>query len=550
MPTSAGIELSHAAVRVAVLDGTTARAACTAVREVSCDTADPAALTQALTQLRQQLRLDQPVIIGMPSTSAILTTVTPLIVSPQRAALAVAFELQQQIPFQLADTAWHSVWMANGHSAKLSGPGTRAAVAAAMRRSLLEERLACCRRAGLRVAAVGVNPIAALNAWWAARGAAAGPAVVLLNLVDDLTAEWIMWGPAGLQIMPIANASVDALWNDLMVAWETWQAQQPGIERPAQILVVGGPEESFPLVQQRLSQRAGVPVERFDPKQALPGGGPPAGERGAAASAVGLALQGLGPVRVPLNLLEYAQEERRAHGMRSASTMVSAACAVAIVGLGAGVMWDAYQRRTAIMQWLQQREHLYETLRPDLRSALKAQEHLQERTQQLDQVAAEAPLLGQVLAQITDAMPDTVWLTKFDAAKTGEAVEGVLEGRAKSFQDVTLFFDRLKTVAGMTMVKPLSTTVVTEGAAAAPAAGAKASPTASSSAQPEAAAASPGQEQISFSVQVQRLLLSTAPAATQEPDAAASGKPAKDGPGTRAVRKDAAKKEPAKKGAK
>ena len=64
----------------------------------------------------------------------------------------------------------------------------------------------------------------------------------------------------------------------------------------------------------------------------------------------------------------------------------------------------------------------------------------------------------QLVAYIADALPETVWLTKLECAKNG-TLEGLVEGQGRSFQDVTQFLERLKGIAGITAVKPLSSTV-------------------------------------------------------------------------------------------
>src|SRR3989338_1187543 len=205
-----GIELGSASVRAVVLEGVARdpkrRVKLLASRELPCETASPDALTQTLIQLRRTLSLTQPVVLGIPSTSSILTTVTPLIPNPRRAGLAVQFELQQQIPFELSDAAYHFHWLTTDGQLKTgSGLGARGsgrlptaqspertstAVVTAMKRSLLEERLACCRRAGLTIRAVGINPVATLNAWDTQSVGGNSAPVVLLNLLNDPTAEW------------------------------------------------------------------------------------------------------------------------------------------------------------------------------------------------------------------------------------------------------------------------------------------------------------------------------------------------------------------------
>ena len=144
-------------------------------------------------------------------------------------------------------------------------------------------------------------------------------------------------------------------------------------------------------------------------------------------------------------------------------------------------------RRASILQSLEKQERLYRTLRPQVQALLRHQQYLQERSDQLAQLVADRVVLTRLLAQVSEALPETAWLTKLECTKDG-LVEGMLEGRAKSFQDVTQFLDRLKSVAEMTTVKPLTTNVTTDPAS--------------------------GKELVVFSVQIQR---QAAPAPTPEP---------------------------------
>ena len=259
MALGIGLELVASAVRAVVLDGPRTAAGqrpgggpltVLAAEEVPCETSNADTLTLTLAQLRRTLRIGTPVVLGVPSTSAILATVNPLVASPSRAGLAVQYELQQHLPFQLADAAWHYRWLsatngdlgggrparanvggrvsgvrvapAGAASRGATGPG---AVVAAMRRSLLEARLACCRRAGLTVQAVAINPVATLNAWCAQRTLPPTTGTVLLNLVTDRMAEWILWSPAALQVVPVETASPEDLPQELASSWEALRAQ-------------------------------------------------------------------------------------------------------------------------------------------------------------------------------------------------------------------------------------------------------------------------------------------------------------------------------------
>ncbi len=513
MAIGVGLELGPSSIRVVVLERSGSKGSerpgalpvrVVAWRDVACETTQPEALTRTLSELRRALRLTTPVVLGIPSTSAILATVNPLIVNVQRAALAVQFELQQQLPFELSEAAWHYHWLSetNGHtrhgrsprplssgtsasagqvssgepgaaarrsavtqvaietvqSAVSSARAVTGAVVAAMRRSLLEERLACCRRAGLLVGAVSLSPIATLNVWAMQSARSGSGTVALLHVASEQMAEWIVQTPEMIQVMPVSCPSSELLWQEIAASWEALRL--PSSETAMRVSMIG-PEAVLPRLQMLVGSHSDGTVDRFDLARLLTV--PPTStepiERSIAA--VGLALQGLKIAHIPLNLIETVQRRARWQQTHRAATVVSVLCTVAMLGLGVNGMLEVRHRRLRILQSLEQKQRLYQSLRPEVRELLKRQHHLQQRTAQLERLGGEGSELTQGLAQVAAALPDTVWLTKLECTKSG-AVEGTLEGRAKSFQDVTQFFERLKSVAGMTNVKPLSTNVVND----------------------------------------------------------------------------------------
>lgn len=533
MSRGIGIELSPAAVRAVVLEGVArdpkGRVKVLSSRELACETANPDALTQALIQLRRALSVTQPVVLGMPSTSAFLTTVTPLIPNPHRASLAVQFELQQHLPFELADAAWHYRWLsqdgqprAGGAPAPATvtgGPGGRGArgagqlptalspqrsstaVVAAMKRSLLDERLACCRRAGLSILAVAVNPVATLNAWETQSvGTATGP-VVLLNLLNDPTAEWVVRTATQLSVMPVASGlpqtpaadagnAAEAFLQELAASWAALQQQFADLPRKIWLL---GAAAAMPRLAEAIAAQLRVEVEEMRLTRAVAlNTAIEHIERWTAA--IGLGLQGLGIAPVPLNLLDRAQSDEQVRTVQRVAAVGSAVLAVAALGIGVSGMMEVRSRRASILASLDTEERLYRTLRPKAQALLRAQQRLQERSDSLERLVAERAVLTRLLAQVSEALPERVWLTKLECAKNGR-LEGMLEGRATSFQDVTQFLDRLKTVAGMTNIKPLATTVIADPGT--------------------------GQELIAFSVQIERQA-AAAPAATPEEEPPAS----------------------------
>jgi len=487
-----GIELSASAVRAVVVERLgQGRAGALALRgscELPCDTSNPDALTQTLSHVRTTLRVAQPVVLGIPGTAAILTTVRPLVVNPRRSVLAVQFELQQHLPFDLADTAWHYQWLASSNGqARRGGSGLRAsgsgqappapsperfqgAVVAAMRRSLLEGRLSSCRRAGLPVRAVAINPVALLNAVQAQPGGPRAGAIAVLNVTNEPMAEWIVWGGAHLEVVPAASPfpavagssgagsiGEEAL-RELGASWETLRQQVR--ELPKTVWVIGSPELVAQL-RDVFAARYGLEFTRADMTRAFGQGANQLEQPDRWAAAIGLALQGVGLSAIPLNLIADTQQDAWSQHVRRATLITSGVCAMATIGFGLNGMMEVRARRTRMLETLERQERLYQSLRPEVQTLLRRQQRLQERSAQLEQLVAERMVLAQVLAQVVAALPDSVWLTKFEGSNdTG--VAGMIEGRARSFQDVTRFLDQLKTVAAMTAVKPLSTNVITD----------------------------------------------------------------------------------------
>jgi Tfp pilus assembly protein PilN/Tfp pilus assembly PilM family ATPase len=474
-----------------------------ASRELPCETTNPDALTQALIQLRRALPVTAPAVLGMPSTASILTTIVPLIPNPRRAGLAVQFELQQHLPFELTDATWHYHWLPgeNGRhkgmrtASTLRTPNSAAAVVAAIKRSLLDERLACCRRAGLSIRAVAINPVATLNAWdTQAVGAVSAP-VVLLNLLNDPTAEWIIRTATQLSVMPVASAlpqtptpesaaASETFLQELSASWNALQ-QQCG-HLPQKIWLIGS-AAAMPRLSEAVAAKLQLEVEEIRLTRAVSVNATIAHlERWTVA--IGLGLQGLGMAPISLNLLDRMQSEGHVRTVQRVAALTSALFTVIALGFALSGMMEVRSRRAFILQALEKEERLYQTLRPKAQALLRHQQRIQERSDQLQQLAADRVVLTRLLSQAAAALPESVWLTKLDYTKNG-VVEGMLEGRATSFQDVTQFFDRLKTVAGMTNIKPLATNVITDQ--------------------------STGKELIAFSVQMQRQ-------ATQPPALAAA----------------------------
>lgn len=488
MAVGIGLEVGGSVLRAAVVERRGSSRTLLAWREVPCDTSSTESLTQGLGHLRRTLRLKGGVVLGVPTSSALLATVEPLLVNARRASLAIQFELQQYLPFDLEQAAWHYQWL-NGHAStpprrrarpisrggqSLESPGpARKALVVAMKRSRLEERLACCRRAGLSIRAVAINPLAALNACSPTTFQGTpqqGPLVegeALFLHLSEQQAEWVVWSPSHVQVVPIAmsagSSSPDQFQQALGQSLESLRGLMGASLGSGTPVWIFGANAQWPQVADGL-RSALLQVERLDLGRTV---GLEAAKVESAEGlivAVGLALQGLGAGPLHVNLLTAGQSLVSAQRIRHIAFGASGICTAMALGFGISGMTDVRQRYARVLTDLNQRERTYQTLRPEVRTLLKRQAHVEGRTAQLRVLVADRALLGDSMVQVSEAMPDDVWLTKLDMAhdEAGEAIEGMVEGRAKSFQSVTRFIEQLKRVGGMTTVKPLATNVATD----------------------------------------------------------------------------------------
>lgn len=470
MSSAVGLDIASDGVRLLAVEANGSELRVTAAREQRCATEDNDALTQGLSQLRHAAGLSRPVVLGLPSAAAILTTVTPLLVHSGRAELAVAFELQQQLPFALADTAWHYRWLralapdragtasAGRREANEAVTGPREAVAVAMRRSLLEDRLAACRRASIEVAAVLPSPLAVYNTWRLRTGGRGG--AVILRWVHDRLAEWIVATDTRWEVAAVSDQEPgDPGWSAAHIAasWDALRAHCPDMPPAVWLLA---PPQAAEAWRAALSARGAGPVELLDPLRAVK---LPAGARLDAperwASAIGLAAQAAGAAGAPVNLLAQEQHRRQERRITRAASWASAACLVLALGFAGQGMLEAYRRQLAILRALEQQERAYQALRPEVRAMLQHQQDTERRIARLTRLAQGAAEVPQLVATAAQALPPRVWMDKIELGRD-DRTQATIEGRARTFQELTEFMDRLKVSGSIAAVRPLSTDVV------------------------------------------------------------------------------------------
>jgi len=443
----------------------------------------PEALIEAIKRVRKALPVKQPVVVGLPTRLAVVATVEPLVVHAKRASLAVQFELQEHLPYEAAQAVWQYQWF-NGHG---DAAAPKHAVVAALKRSLLEERVALCQRAGLAVREVGVSCLAAVNAWIQQLGSPDTCQGILLH-VEEQNLEWIVVDRDGLRVfpLPVTTSPEDAL----NASWDSLR-EMVGMAAPASSPTVWvlGESASVSRVAEVLKGDLGCQVEKVSLSAE---GSAEAGEPFAVAC--GLALQGVGAARLPMNLLAEIARRRTLQRTRRVTALASWCLALTAAALAGSGMWSILQAKQRLLERVKAQERLYQDLRPEIRAMLQVHEQYEQRLQQLEYLLSTRPLVIRAFQQLVDVLPDDAWLIKAELAK-GPNLDGTAEGYATSFQVVTRLMDQLKASAGWATVKLLGTNVTVDPAS--------------------------GKELVVFTVQMQRPLAKQEPAPVEEPAAPA-----------------------------
>jgi len=484
MAVSIGIEVGPSSVRAVQLAQQPSRLRLVASAEARWSGENAEELTKAIGQVRAALSIRQPVVVGFSTTSAIVTTVHPLVVNTERSALAVRFELQQSLPYEIDQAVWHHQWLsANGrsqighqasalHQVLANGPK---AVVAAMKRSLVEERLRACQRAGVAVQAAGVTALAAVNLWWHREGATTPHRAVLLHL-DESVLEWIILNEQGLFVVPMflppevaaqdqesIGSVPESLVSHVKASWMSihQQAEIQTESLPNMVWLLGA-SATRPHVTEELTRALGCSVNILVPERMAEGSRDRPSTLERFGIAYGLALQGLGLSRFPLNLIGNIQRHRRLIRVRRTAQFLSFLSGLFAAGFSVYGMFTILATRHAVLRRVTEQEATYQKLRPEVRASREQQARVETRVRQLEQIVQAHGRIGQAFHQVVTALPETVWLTKVDIVK-GQHLEAVFDGHAKSFQDVTELMGRLKSTA-WTTVKPLATNVTTDPA--------------------------------------------------------------------------------------
>jgi len=550
MAISIGLELGDSILRAVILEQQETRVRLIAQAQLPWSGEAAHDLTASLTQLRKTLPISHPVVVGIPTSCAIVTTVQPLVVRRKRAALAVEFELQQHLPYDADQAVWHYQWltppprftsstMPAGMAEKGGGINGRSdAVVAATKQPLLEERLTCCRQAGLTIQAVGVSALAAVNTWCRQLELGVIPHGVLLN-IDGAALEWIVVSPSGLHVFPTFRnleardpaqlaANVKTSYTHLHELLETKipppvsppqaaigltgqsspLANETGGGAGHTVWLLGGPA-ALHLLAGDLKRELGCAVEVVDPSRILTSESTSPSNLQQLVVACGLALQGLGKAWLSMNLLAESQRTQRLMQTHRLARWASWLCVALVAVFSASAMLTTLTSRQRRLATLTKQAQTYQMLRPEVRGMLQRQLKVEQRLRQLQDVAFARVLVSQAFQRVVEVLPDEVWLTKLEfsklspvassAAQEGGRLEGVLQGYSRSFQGVTQLMDSLRTSVGWAVVRPLATTVTTDPAS--------------------------GEELVSFTVQIQHTLPTTQaePAAPQQ-DKPASGK--------------------------
>jgi Tfp pilus assembly protein PilN len=323
--------------------------------------------------------------------------------------------------------------------------------------------VAACARAGLSVAAVSIGAAAALNAWARAGGTFAQVTVLLHAHAQAW--EWIVVGPQGVQIVPLALPELPQPTGSALVEWlrGSWESVREllGQGPPPTRVWVLGESAAHPSLGDALAQACGCAVDVVDPTRVvdLAPHRPASPER--LLNACGLALQGLGQAALAVNVLTQTLRRRRVQHLRRAARLAGAVCVAVIISCCASAMWAIWRSRQATLRAVLAQEQLHTRLRPDAQSLLKQQRHLEERLQHLTQLIETHAVLVAAVGQIVEALPDEIWLTKLELSRIGRP-EATVEGYAKSFQGMNRLMEQMKATGPWASVKPIATAVTTD----------------------------------------------------------------------------------------
>lgn len=410
-----------------------------------------------------------PAIVGLPTSAAIVTTVNPLIVNPQRASLAIEFELQQQLPYDVNQAVWHYQWLANGHPsgqqsprAKPSAPvsvAPRQAVVVAMKDAVLEEHLQVFRRTGFSIEAVGLTGVAAANLWLRQQDRPRHGAILHAN---EGLLEWIIIRPSWLQIQPVV-ASEDLAYDAVLESLrESWDRVREGGGGAPEVVWLAGDADLLLRLQEDLKRLLPCATERLVPTPTVTMDSGVVQDPPKFAVACGLALQGFRQAPLSLNFLIERRHLQRSQRIRRIAVGVNLVSVALTLILGAMGMLTTFQRRQEILQHLADQEHLYKMLRPEVRALMEQQQRQERWLDQLTVLRQHHGTIGRIVHELGQFLPQELWLTSLELAK-GSQLSGTLSGHAGSFQAVTQLMDNLKG-HGWIDVKPLATTVTTDPA--------------------------------------------------------------------------------------
>ncbi|MBN1587324.1 MAG: pilus assembly protein PilM [Candidatus Omnitrophica bacterium] len=432
------------------------------------------ALRQIRTWLAERLPPKREAVLAIAGGSAFVRGITVLPIKEKTLEQAIGYEAEQQIPFSLQEVEWD--WCSLGSSGEGGTRGQTRAILVAVKKEIVEGGLRQAMSFGVTAGAMDLASLAMYNT---ARRVGVlrqeTPSVIVCveqdstdllilqagSRADSIPEFWVRSLPFGL------NQGEEAL-GDLVgeikrsVDFRLGEAGELG-----QVLLCGEGAGSQALLS-AMREALDVLIEPVDPfRSVVKGSGsatiPEGAERSPYTVAMGLALRGLGPVPLEVNLAKRWAEVNRQRKERQTHALGVGVLSVLLILSGVWSNWGQIQSKQEAFSQLNQKLAGYEQYSPQIAELQKEVVFLQERTEWLVELAKKKELALKVLDNGSEALPEGVWIADGNLevpVSQGQWGEFAIRGMAPDYESVNSFVGTLRASPRLRDVKPISSTLV------------------------------------------------------------------------------------------
>ena len=528
MATSIGLDIGWRAIKLVQLEkkGKKIRLLKTGLHLISYKEKEGEAarfeeITKGLNQLLVELKISPNRFfnIALSGQSVFIRAIQVIAVSYDKLKQHIRFEAEQQIPFSLNEVLW-DYCMVNPDKKKASqiqksGSGQWKVILAAIKKSLVDHQLEFIQRIKGKCHLVDVGPVALHNSLCFTDPNLSKQTTVFVDMgargthlvVADKGEVWIRSFPLGsdrltqvvAENLKISFAEAEVLkqrvglvpTNDL-VEKETAQAMNPGVaelldeigrsleyyhtqvggsttrgadSKPSKIILGGGGaflKGIIPIFEEKL----GIPVQMWNGFEKLSVRSGKTESQAQFVTALGLALRGLVPCSIELNLLRdkvTKQLQRKSLQFYGGGAIL---LVLAILGTWVQTNRHSYEQKKAYLGELKKTLKIYQTYEPKIKELETKNETIQKRVKSLYKILQQRQVWLDGFDILQKLLPKAVWLTGYEGSvdiipSSQDTTIGKISvtGRSLSYQGVTEFVTNLKNSIEFTHVKPVASNI-------------------------------------------------------------------------------------------